>query len=137
MTLRFTSTPPLPKDFIRLRAGEGWGEISKEVARAALASGLINICAHKDNELAGFGRVIGDGVLYFYVQDLIVAPPFRAQGLGTELIRRLLAEIKIHAASGATIGLMAARDKEGFYERFGFTARPNKAYGAGMIQVLP
>jgi hypothetical protein len=32
--------------------------------------------------------------------------------------------------------LMAAKNKEGFYEKFGFIKRPDETYGAGMSQWL-
>ncbi len=136
MTLSFQHTPPPLVDFIAWRAAEGWGEISEETARATLAGGLINVCAYEGERLTGFGRVVGDGVLYFYIQDLIIAPSHRGKGYGKMIMTCLLDEIKVQAAPGAMIGLMAARDKEAFYEGFGFIARPNDIYGAGMIQIL-
>ena len=134
--MHLDASPPPVAEFIALRAAEGWGEIGEETAQASLAAGLINVCAYEGDTLAGFGRVVGDGVLYFYIQDLIVAPSYRRQGLGSQLLKRLLSEIKNTAAPGASIALMAAHGKEDFYKPFGFIARPNDIYGAGMIQVV-
>jgi len=119
-----------------MRAAEGWGDISEKAARASLAASLINVCAYEDEALTGFGRVVGDGVLYFYIQDLIVSPAYRGKGYGRKLLAHLLSEIKKQASPGATIGLMAAHGKEAFYESFGFISRPNAIYGAGMIQIV-
>lgn len=135
-TIKLRNTPPPLCDFMALRTAEGWGQITEEVARATLVGGLINVCAYEGETLAGFGRVVGDGVLYFYIQDLIVAPHYRGKGYGRQLMGHLLAEIRNQAAPGATVGLMAAYGKEAFYESFGFISRPNDIYGAGMIQVL-
>ena len=134
--MRLEPHPPSLADFIALRAAEGWGEISQDTARASLKGGLVTVCAYERDTLAGFGRVVGDGVLYFYIQDLIVAPPFRGKGYGRAMLDHLLANIKKQAAPGATIGLMAAHGKEAFYESFGFVARPTEACGAGMTQVI-
>jgi len=131
----FPEAPPLT-DFIAMRASEGWGEISQDTARASLAASLINICAFDSETLAGFGRVVGDGHLYFYIQDLIVAAAYRGQGHGRALLQRLLTEIESIAVPGAMIGLMAAHGKENFYKDFGFIARPNETYGAGMIKLV-
>lgn len=134
--MRFDLSAPPLADFIAMRSAEGWGEISQETARASLSSSLINLCAYDEESLAGFGRVVGDGALYFYIQDLIVAPAYRGQRIGRSLIHNLLTEIESIAASGAMIGLMAAHGKEDFYKGFGFIARPNETYGAGMIKLV-
>lgn len=136
MTPSFKLCPPPVAAFIGMRRAEGWGEISEETAHATLAGGLINITAYDENTLVGFGRIVGDGVLYFYIQDVIVAPPYRGNGYGREIIQRLISEVRQTAADGAVICLMAARGKEPFYESLGFTARPNHTLGAGMMLTL-
>ena len=40
------------------------------------------------------------------------------------------------APEGATLGLMAAHDKEAFYEKFAFEQRPTNRLGAGMTQFI-
>jgi len=136
MSTSISTRPPPLSDFITLRAAEGWGEISEEAARTSLAGGLLNVCAYDSDTLAGFGRVVGDGALYFYIQDLIIVPACRGKGLGRQLLKHLLDEIRKIATPGATIGLMAANGKEAFYERFDFVSRPNEIYGAGMTMVI-
>lgn len=39
-----------------------------------------------------------------------------------------------NACDGAVVGLMSAKGKEEFYERFGFWKRPNENFGHSMIQ---
>lgn len=136
MSATLTLAPPPLSDFIALRAAEGWGKISEDAARASLAASQIQISAYVGQTLAGYGRVVGDGVLYFYIQDLIVAPACRTKGLGADIMNALLAEVSKRAVPGAMVGLMAAQGKEGFYERFGFITRPSDSFGASMIKVL-
>lgn len=90
----------------------------------------------RSDELLGFGRVVGDGVLYFYVQDVIVVRGARGKGVGRLIMGRLMVRLREIAPAGATIGLMSAAGKEGFYERFGFVTRPSDAHGAGMTQFM-
>lgn len=132
--LELRKEAPPTSEFIKFRAACGWGEISMETAEAALNSSLIDVSCWKNGTLIGFGRVVGDGVLYFYLQDIIVHPNWRKQAIGSKIIERLLSEIKKVAPNGATIGLMSATGKEELYEKFGFTARPTKGLGAGMTQ---
>ena len=127
---------PATEEFVQLRAACGWGQVAADVAERSLCAGLFNVTVRTGNRLAGFGRVVGDGVLYFYVQDVIVHPDFRGQGVGRLIVEALLDEVLRHAPEGATIGLMSAHGKEGFYEKFGFTRRPTDHLGAGMTRFV-
>ena len=40
--------------------------------------------------------------------------------------------IRTHANNNSVIGLMAAKGKEPFYTRYGFTIRPDDRLGSGM-----
>ena len=82
------------------------------------------------------GRVVGDGVLYFYIQDVIVIPEARNQGHGRRIMEHLMERGLEIAPVGAAIGLMSAVGKEGFYQKFGFATRPSANFGAGMTQFI-
>ena len=123
--LSFRHDPPNPIDFIRLRVECGWGQIEASAAQEALSSSLIHITCYFKDELVGMGRVIGDGALNFYLQDIIVRPAFQGHCIGKTLVSMLLDETKKRAGKGATIGLMSARGKENFYSDFGFQVRPS------------
>jgi predicted GNAT family N-acyltransferase len=128
---------PLPEEFIEFRAACGWGVIDIPTAEKALECSLLIRSIYAGGELVGFGRVVGDGVLNFYIQDLIVKEEFRSKGLGAKIMTSLMDGIIVLAQPGATIGLMAAYGKEHFYETFGFAKRPNNLYGAGMTVTIP
>ena len=136
MAIELSTVPPTAEEFLELRAACGWGAVEPAIAERALAAGLLGVVARDGIRLAGFGRVVGDGVLYFYLQDVIVRPEFRGQGVGRLIVEALLDEVLRQAPVGATIGLMAAEGKEGFYEKFGFTRRPTDRLGAGMTRFV-
>ena len=59
--------------------------------------------------IIGIGRIIGDGALYFYIQDLIVLPSYQQQGIGKFIMQQLLEHTsKKTLPTQAFIGLMAA-----------------------------
>ncbi|WP_281931832.1 GNAT family N-acetyltransferase [Roseibium album] len=134
--VRFENIPPNPEDFARLRAECGWGEISLKAARRALRGSLIDLTCFDGTELVGMGRVVGDGALYFYLQDIIVKPTHQGRAIGRQIVSKLTDEAVARAEIGATIGLMSAKDKEGFYENFGFQVRPTEQLGAGMSRFV-
>ncbi|RGP38471.1 GNAT family N-acetyltransferase [Pseudotabrizicola alkalilacus] len=135
-SLSFKFEPPLPGEFIRFRAACGWGEIGEDTARAALNASLLAVTCRSGEKLVGCARVVGDGVLYFYIQDVIVSSDWRGHGIGKRIVSLLMERLEERAPNGATIGLMAAAGKELFYEQFGFQARPTDRLGAGMTQFV-
>lgn len=60
-----------------------------------------------------------DGAEGFYVHDLVVAPPFRGQGVSSRLWQRVLSLASETGAASLT--LVAVRNSEPFWERQGFT----------------
>lgn len=134
--VRVRLIPPSPKAYAALCEASGWGEISHEVAESALAASIIDVTCWSGDKLVGMGRVVGDGVLYFYLQDIIVPPNLQGQGIGQVIVGKLVSEVKARAPEGATIGLMAAVGKESYYENFGFRRRPGRGLGAGMTQFI-
>jgi len=132
MSVVILDTAPDTQTFIDFRANCGWGIIDTSLAEQAIANSLLWVSAHLDGTVIGFVRLIGDGAVNFYIQDLIVAETHRGQGIGAELMAKLLSHCSTIVPAGATIGLMAVAGKEKFYERFGFQYRPAGRFGAGM-----
>lgn len=119
---------------LMLRTSVGWQGILHQLEKA-LKNGLFNVAAKDGDKVVGMGRLVGDGVVYWYVQDLAVLPDYQGKGIGKRIMHRLIEHVKQNSLpdTSVTIGLMSAKGKELFYEKFGFTARPNDTYGAGMI----
>lgn len=122
MTL--STNPPSAHDYIRLRKSVGW--ITKNSIEQ-IESGFKNslaACSVFENQLVvGMGRVVGDGHLYFYLQDLIVDPAHQKQRVGELILKYLMGQISMRAHTGAFVGLMAAHNVEMFYAKYGFKTR--------------
>ena len=127
-----SNAPPSPATFNVLRIACGWSEIAPERAIRALEASILHVTAQEDGEIIAMGRVVGDGEMYFYLQDIVVAPAHRGRGLGRAIVARLLQDLTPLAQPGSTIGLMAAHGVEPLYEAAGFTRRPTDTLGAGM-----
>ena len=120
---------PTVEDYLALREAVGWGRLDEQMAARGLANALFTVCLLHKGKVIGCGRVIGDGGLHFYLQDIIVLPAFQGKGLGKRLMRAILAYLEEHALPGAFIGLMAAKDASSFYTQFGFAVRPPERPG--------
>jgi GNAT superfamily N-acetyltransferase len=123
---------PSSADYNHLRESVGWGIYEVESIQRYLSNSNYCICAELDGACIGMARIVGDGGLVFYIQDVIVLPEYQHQGIGTRMLHAIMDYIRAHAVHNTIIGLMAARGKESFYQRFGFTARPDSRLGAGM-----
>jgi GNAT superfamily N-acetyltransferase len=117
-----------------LKALVGWKVLPETPTKIALDNSLYAVCIFRDDDLLATGRIIGDGYVYFHIQDVIVHPEHQGQGVGTLIMDKLEAFIKQHALPGSMIGLMCALGKEGFYEKYGYHLRPNEQEGAGMMK---
>lgn len=125
---------PTVDEFNELHVAVGWGELDRESVGKAIENTLYFICAVVDGKVIGMARVIGDGSICFYIQDVMVNPSFQRRGIGKAMMGRVMDYIKAHACKGAGVGLLSAKGKEAFYETFGFIQRPNDRFGCGMIQ---
>ena len=109
--------------YAALRAGVGWNALPVEAVKQGLQGALYSVCVYRAEQLVGFGRILGDGGIYFYLQDVIVLPEFQGRGLGQQIMEKLMGYLQANAQSGAFVGLMAARGAEGFYLKYGFERR--------------
>ncbi|MBQ4363683.1 MAG: GNAT family N-acetyltransferase [Oscillospiraceae bacterium] len=131
----FVFTDKLPvEDYLRLRAEAGWKVLPPDQAQAGLDRSFANIAVVCDGEVVGMARIVWDHGYCAFLTDVIVTEKHRHNGLASEMIRRLTEKIRAEKKDGWQIAvyLMAAKDREGFYERLGFRTRPDERVGAGM-----
>lgn len=121
------------EEFLYLRKLLGWHVYDTEEARLALRGSVFSVGIYCSGTIVGMGRIIGDSRICFYFQDIMVHPSYQNKGIGTMVMKKLLAFIQENAASEAYVGLMAKLGKAVFYEKFGFVSRPNDLMGPGMI----
>lgn len=136
--LTFVENQMTVVQYLTLRQQVQWKKLSKQQAKKALDNSLYVLCALEDGVPVGMGRLVGDGAVICYIQDLIVVPQGQAKGVGSQLMERLIAQVKKLGVPGTTmmLDLMCAKGRETFYEKHGFQARPTETLGPGMIQYL-
>lgn len=113
-----------------LYVASGWNESLQlaptDIDRAVHNSSFVLSVFHQQ-QLIGFGRVVSDGVAYATIYDVIVTPGWRSQGIGSEIVRRLVEQCE--GLDIRSIHLFAARGSENFYRSLGFIARPSDSPG--------
>ena len=124
--------------YLELRRAVQFHDLSRDQARRALDNSLYTLVAYQDGRAVGMGRIVGDGAVICYVQDLIIRPEVQGQGIGG-LILETLKDFVVKIGFPGTMmmfDLMCARGREEFYQKHGFISRPTKELGPGMIQYL-
>ncbi len=103
-------------------------QTSAAISPGNSGGGLFN----RYGELIGMARVLGDGVISFYVGNVMVKPARQNGGVGREIMEHIMEYVEKHAAKGAIASLLSIAGKEEFYTQFGFEKRPDNHQGCGM-----
>jgi len=133
-TLSFDS--PSPNEYSDLRSKINWDSSDLETVETSLNNSLFHVSIKLHGVLIAMGRVIGDGAMFFYIQDVIVDPDYQNQGLGDNIMENIENYLARATTKGATIGLLAAKGKEKFYARFGYMERTGEPFGKGMCKFV-
>ena len=130
MAIDFYKGMPSQEQFWDLFQSTGWNDtyrLSQSELFQAVSSNWFAVSAFDGERLVGFGRVVSDGVLHAMIYEMIVLPEYQGRGIGAQILHLLVQ--RCLKANIRDIQLFCARDKRGFYEKFGFVARPEDAPG--------
>lgn len=125
-------------EYLYIRKCVNWKELKREQAQKAINKSIYFVKAVEDGRIIGMGRIVGDGAVVCYIQDLVVVPEYQGKGVGSMIINSLIEFVEEISCDDTTmmLCLMCAKGRETFYKKHGFTARPTDTLGPGMIQYL-
>ena len=121
--LRIEARAPSVAEFRRIVTAVGWDQLaahSDDVLQRSLDAALFSVCALSGDECVGCVRVIGDGGLHFYLEEVAVVPAWQGRGAGRRLLEAVVEWLRLAAPPGAAVELLTGLDRAGFYGRFGF-----------------
>ncbi|MBN7821038.1 GNAT family N-acetyltransferase [Bowmanella yangjiangensis] len=128
---------PSAIEYRHLRALVGWSnDLDEQSMIGSLTNSLYHVTLRNNDQLVGMARVVGDGYMYFYIQDVVVHPDWQRCGIGHLLMEKVEDFLKLAAGPGATVGLFAAKGKEGFYRDYGYLERTGSELGLGMCRFV-
>lgn len=106
---------------VRLYQCAGWWEadFTSDFIEPMIVGSFATLGAFRNGELVGMGRAISDGASDGYIQDIVVDPSCRKQGVGGEIVKRLIRHLE--DAGVDWIGLIGAPGTRHFYEELGFS----------------
>jgi ribosomal protein S18 acetylase RimI-like enzyme len=131
---RLVMTFPSVAGYLHLRSAAGLTPKTEKQAAAALPGSwaACHVVEQSTGGVVGMGRLLGDGGWYFHVVDLAVLPEHQRRGLGDEILRTLLDQVRQAAPPGAYVNLLADRPGRRLYERHGFTETAPQSIGMAL-----
>ena len=109
--------PVSAKAIADLRHSVNWNRMESAYNNPKYSS-YAHIAVYDDNRLVGYIDSVSNGVTDAYIQDLMVHPNYQNQGIGTELMNRMIDFLK--SQNIFMISVVFDNSLRAFYRRFGF-----------------
>lgn len=128
---------PDVETYFDLRSSVDWSVFCGEQSEKALNNSYYCVVAKDGDSTVAMGRVVGDG-MYCNIVDVMVKPQYQGKKIGSTIINKLVERIDEGTPEGgkASIQLIAASGKEGFYVKQGFTILPNEDSGPALRKLI-
>ena len=81
------------EEFNYLYDAVGWGSYDEKVSEKALANTIYSVSVYDDDKIIGYGRIIGDGICFLYIHDVMVIPKYQNKKIGSQIMNKLLEKV--------------------------------------------
>lgn len=100
-----------------LRESVGWNRMENEYNNPLMTS-YYHIAVYDKDKLVGYIDCLSNGVTDAYIQDLMIHPNYQRQGIGTDLMNKMIGYLKEKYIY--MISVVFEESLKAFYEKFGF-----------------
>lgn len=111
-------------ELLELFSSQWWtrDRTAADVGRMLAGSDVVVVAVDRTQDrIVGFARVITDFTYVALILDVIVAPDFRATGIGATIMDSVVSHPRLTGVR--SLELVCQPDVVGFYGRWGFTER--------------
>src|SRR5262249_8944472 len=85
--IRLVERLPTVEEYVALVRAVDWERYTNmDAVPAALRNTLYSVVAEDGRRAVGMARLVGDGAMAFYVQDVMVIPSHQQKGIGSALM---------------------------------------------------
>lgn len=110
----------LPAELINLMNKCGERKRNTKTIIKALRDGLFMVGLYINDELVAFGRVSGDGAMYFLITDVMVDPAYEGNGADMQLYKEIDDFLLAVAPNDSRILVMTNKKYESTFRTFGY-----------------
>ena len=110
----------LPAELIKLMNTCGERKRNPKTLIKALRDGLFMVGLYVNDELIAFGRVSGDGAMYFLITDVMVDPAYEGSGADMQLYKEIDDFLLSVAPNDSRILAMTNKKYEPVFRTFGY-----------------
>lgn len=132
MEIRYTA--PTPEEYVDLRIRTGMGQKNLAATKTALENSLFIVCLWNNQELIGFGRIVGDQGLAYLVSDIMVDPRYQGQGYGKLIMKEIDEYLEKNSDETAYVCLIVNKPADQLYKQFRFEYVQPRACGMKRVQ---
>lgn len=130
MNVHITEEFPQNQEYMNLRVDAGLPEVENSAIETALNRSVLSLMARDGNDrLIGMGRVVGDGVFYFQLVDIMVAASHLDQGVEEMIVSELHSRLEKIAPIGAEVTVITDVPGIKLYQHAGFKLLYPDRYG--------
>jgi GNAT superfamily N-acetyltransferase len=116
----FRAELPETAEALELYGAVGWGAYTEapEILERALRGSSSVATARREGRLLGLARVVSDGAVIAYLQDVLVHPEAQGEGIGRRLVEEVFAPFD--TVRQQVLLTDAEPGQRAFYEALGF-----------------
>jgi GNAT superfamily N-acetyltransferase len=81
---------------------------------------LFAVVAEYDSKAIGCALLLGDGVSFYYVKDVMVEPKWQCKRVGSAMMQAITDWVNENGASNALVALITGEGLFSIYHAFGF-----------------
>ncbi|MHC1723831.1 MAG: GNAT family N-acetyltransferase [Aminipila sp.] len=120
---------PKAEDYISLRIRSGMGNKDLERSRKAIANSLFTVSIYDEDNLIGFGRIVGDQGITYVVSDIMVDKAYQRKGYGDQIMKEINSYFEENTFQDSYICLIANSPADLLYQRYQFEYLPKSKCG--------
>jgi len=120
---------PKANDYVSLRIRSGMGNKDLERSQKALDNSLFMVSLYDNQELIGFGRIVGDGGITYIVSDIMVDKKYHRQGFGDQIMKAINDYLEKNTYEDSFVCLIANHPADLLYKKYKFDYLPESKCG--------
>lgn len=127
--IEISLSPPTAEEYRTLMRSVDFTVFPAIVAAESLKRSCHVVTLRTGGKLVGMGRIVGDGICFVEIIDVVVDPAHQGIGLGKVIMDALMSYVSTQLAEGAFVTLSAHVPADRLYTRYGFKETAPDALG--------